>query len=102
MPAEPYVEQGVLRWPSGEEVALFGVNYSAPFAYRVHLWDRKISDKQGSLLENEHLRLFDFLMAELKKRDQNHYYCYWLVGQWIPRTQRRLKADSPSITQNKR
>ena len=32
-------EQGVMRWTgSGEEVALFGVNYSTPFAhaYRAH------------------------------------------------------------------
>ena len=97
---DAFVEDGVLRWPSGEEIALFGVNYNAPFAftyrainrvgsdpeaailmdvnhlkrlgvdaYRVHLWDREISDQQGNLLENEHLRLFDFLMAELKKND---------------------------------
>jgi hypothetical protein len=37
-------------------------------AFRVHVWDNEISDIQGNLLENEHLRLFDFLLAELKKR----------------------------------
>ena len=37
-------------------------------AFRVHMWDTEISDSLGNLLENEHLRLFDFLLAELKKR----------------------------------
>lgn len=37
-------------------------------AFRVHVWDTEISDTAGNLLENEHLRLFDFLLAELKKR----------------------------------
>src|SRR5580693_6305771 len=37
-------------------------------AFRVHVWDTEISDSVGNLLENEHLRLFDFLLAELQKR----------------------------------
>ncbi|MBC6111285.1 membrane or secreted protein [Pedobacter fastidiosus] len=37
-------------------------------AFRVHVWDQEISDAQGNLINNEHLRLFDFLIAELKKR----------------------------------
>jgi len=37
-------------------------------AFRVHVWDTEISDSLGNLLNNEHLRLFDFLLAELKKR----------------------------------
>ena len=92
--------RGVLRWKQGkQEVALFGVNYTAPFAYsyraiqklgvsheqairqdvyhlsrlgvdafRVHVWDVEITDTTGNLLENEHLRLFDFLVSELKQR----------------------------------
>src|SRR5690606_3477677 len=95
-----HLDDGILRWQSGEEVALFGVNYNAPFAFtyraidrsgvdhegaipmavehvmrlgveadRVPMWEREISDKEGNLLENEHLRLFDFLIAELKKDD---------------------------------
>ncbi|MFT4024526.1 MAG: cellulase family glycosylhydrolase, partial [Flavihumibacter sp.] len=36
-------------------------------AFRVHVWDTEISDTTGNLLNNEHLRLFDFLLAELKK-----------------------------------
>ncbi|WEK21038.1 MAG: cellulase family glycosylhydrolase [Candidatus Pedobacter colombiensis] len=38
-------------------------------AFRVHVWDTEISDVKGNLLNNEHLRLFDFLIAELKKRN---------------------------------
>ena len=37
-------------------------------AFRVHVWDVEISDTLGNLIENEHLSLFDFLLAELKKR----------------------------------
>ncbi|MDQ2771275.1 MAG: cellulase family glycosylhydrolase [Bacteroidota bacterium] len=91
---------GVLRWQkSKQEVALFGVNYTTPFAYayraqqrlnvdheqairqdvyhlarlgvdafRVHVWDVEITDTAGNLLENEHLRLLDFLVNELKRR----------------------------------
>ena len=38
-------------------------------AFRVHVWDTEISDTLGNLINNEHLRLFDFLLAELKKRN---------------------------------
>ena len=38
-------------------------------AFRVHVWDTEITDSLGNLLENEHLRLLDFLLAELKRRD---------------------------------
>lgn len=38
-------------------------------AFRVHVWDTEISDTAGNLLDNDHLRLFDFLLAELKKRN---------------------------------
>jgi hypothetical protein len=90
-------ERGVMRWTeSGEEVALFGVNYSTPFAhayrahgylgvdrkraidadvlhmqrlgldaYRIHVWDREVSDREGNLVENDHLDLLDYLMARL-------------------------------------
>lgn len=37
--------------------------------YRVHVWDTEISDTLGNLLENEHLDAFDYLLAELKKRN---------------------------------
>ena len=85
----------LLRWKdTGEEVALFGVNYYPPFHWnyadlktigadheqtirgdlahfkrlrldllRLHVFDREISDRQGNLLDNEHLRLLDYLIA---------------------------------------
>ncbi|GGI49434.1 hypothetical protein GCM10011425_06460 [Mucilaginibacter galii] len=37
-------------------------------AFRVHVWDTEISDATGNLKNNEHLRLFDYLVAQLKKR----------------------------------
>lgn len=102
--SESYVKDGLWYQTdangNAEEVALFGANYSLPFAfgyrsvkamglshedmirldvahlarlgvtaYRIHLWDRLISDRDGNLLENEHLKLFDFLLAELKRYD---------------------------------
>lgn len=91
---------GVWRWSgTNAEVALFGVNYTTPFAhafrahrrlgvdwrraieadvyhfarlgfdaYRVHVWDREISDLEGNLLVNEHVQAFDYLLAQLKQR----------------------------------
>lgn len=35
---------------------------------RLHVFDRQISDKQGNLIENEHLDLFDYLVSVCKKR----------------------------------
>ncbi len=89
---------GVMRWKgSNTEVALFGVNYTTPFAYsyrahkklglslkkaidldvaqmirlgfdafRVHVWDREISDKAGNMITNEHLDLLDYLIWKLE------------------------------------
>ncbi|ANE52081.1 cellulase family glycosylhydrolase [Flavisolibacter tropicus] len=37
-------------------------------AFRVHVWDTEISDSLGNLKENEHLRLFDYLVAKLKEK----------------------------------
>lgn len=90
-------DRGVLRWTAtGREVALFGVNYTTPFAYayrahgylgvdrkqaidvdvlhlarlgldayRIHVWDREVSDREGNLVANEHLDLLDYLLARL-------------------------------------
>jgi hypothetical protein len=92
--------EGVLRWTTtNREVALFGVNYAAPFAYdfraiaamgvdrkhaidqdvahlarlgveafRIHVWDKEVSDGDGNLLQNDHLDLFDYLLAQLSAR----------------------------------
>lgn len=38
-------------------------------AFRVHVWDTEITDSLGNLLENEHLRLFDYLLYKLKQRN---------------------------------
>ena len=36
--------------------------------YRIHVWDTEISDSVGNLLENEHLRLFDYTVHKMKER----------------------------------
>ena len=38
-------------------------------AFRVHIWDTEISDTSGNLLDNEHLKLFDYLIFKLKQRN---------------------------------
>lgn len=38
-------------------------------AFRVHVWDTEITDSLGNLKENEHLRLFDYLLHKLKQRN---------------------------------
>ncbi|HVK96927.1 MAG TPA: hypothetical protein VM368_03875, partial [Flavisolibacter sp.] len=38
-------------------------------AFRVHVWDVEISDSLGNLLQNEHLRLFDYLLYKLKQHN---------------------------------
>lgn len=38
-------------------------------AFRVHIWDTEISDTSGNLLENEHLKLFDYLILKLKEHN---------------------------------
>ena len=84
-PTPVTVENGRLLWDNGDQVYLFGANYSAPFAYgyraiarrgidhkvaididvdhmarlklnayRIHVWDKAISDKEGNLIDNEY------------------------------------------------
>ncbi|WP_111979372.1 cellulase family glycosylhydrolase [Algibacillus agarilyticus] len=38
-------------------------------AYRVHIWDREISDSEGNLIDNHHLELFDYLMLKLEQHN---------------------------------
>lgn len=45
-------------------LARLGIN-----AFRVHVWDTEISDSLGNLKNNEHLRLFDYLIAKLEERN---------------------------------
>jgi hypothetical protein len=45
-------------------MSLLGLN-----AFRVHVWDVEITDSLGNLLDNEHLRLFDYLLYKLKQKN---------------------------------
>ncbi|HEX9632271.1 MAG TPA: hypothetical protein VGA02_07375, partial [Gemmatimonadales bacterium] len=36
-------------------------------AYRIHVWDREVSDRQGNLVTNDHLDLLDYLLSRLAK-----------------------------------
>lgn len=38
-------------------------------AFRVHVWDVEISDSLGNVINNEHLRLFDYLLKKLKENN---------------------------------
>ncbi|MBI2416958.1 MAG: cellulase family glycosylhydrolase [Ignavibacteriales bacterium] len=38
-------------------------------AFRIHVWDREVSDRQGNLLDNEHMQLLDYLLARLIEND---------------------------------
>lgn len=52
-------------------------------AYRIHVWDVEISDKNGNLIENEHLDLLDYLISKLKERNIKILYtpmAYWGNG----------------------
>ena len=38
-------------------------------AYRIHVWDREVSDKDGNLLNNGHIELLDYLISKLIEND---------------------------------
>lgn len=38
-------------------------------AFRMHLWDAELADSVGNLIDNEHLALLDYLIAQLEKRN---------------------------------
>lgn len=51
--------------------------------FRVHVWDTEISDSVGNLLENDHLRLFDYALSKMKARGMNFIItpiAYWGNG----------------------
>jgi len=51
--------------------------------YRVHMWDTEISDTLGNLIDNDHLRLFDFMVNEMKRRGMRFIItpiAYWGNG----------------------
>lgn len=37
-------------------------------AFRIHVWDKEVSDREGNLLANVHLDLLDYLLAQLSAR----------------------------------
>jgi hypothetical protein len=37
-------------------------------AYRIHVWDIEISDSIGNLLENDHLKIFDYMIYRFQQR----------------------------------
>ena len=52
-------------------------------SYRVHVWDTEISDTLGNLLQNEHLKLFDYMLKQMKDRGINFVItpiAYWGNG----------------------
>jgi hypothetical protein len=51
--------------------------------YRVHVWDTEISDTLGNLINNDHLRLFDFAVNEMRNRGMSFIItpiAYWGNG----------------------
>ncbi len=51
--------------------------------FRVHVWDTEITDSSGNLFENDHLRLFDYLVMKLKERNIKIFLtplAYWGNG----------------------
>jgi hypothetical protein len=51
--------------------------------YRVHVWDCEISDSVGNILNNEHLKLFDYMLKEMKDRGMKFMLtpiAYWPNG----------------------
>ena len=69
-------------------------------AFRVHVWDTEITDSLGNLLENEHLRLYDYLLFKLKERNIKTILtplAYW--GNGYP--ERDVKTGSFSSNNNK-
>ena len=52
-------------------------------AFRVHVWDTEISDTNGNLIENDHLRLYDYLLMKLKQHSIKILFtplAYWGNG----------------------
>jgi beta-glucosidase/6-phospho-beta-glucosidase/beta-galactosidase len=50
-------------------------------AFRVHVWDTEITDSAGNLIENDHLRLFDYLVSKLRERILKSFLPHWLFGE---------------------
>ncbi len=51
--------------------------------YRVHVWDCEISDSVGNIINNEHLKLFDYMLKKMKDRGMKFMLtpiAYWPNG----------------------
>ena len=77
-----------------DDLQLLGADF-----IRMHMFEREISDPAGNLVENENLRVFDYLLDQCEKRgiylmlsamtywntvmnqiEQNRLYAYWNIG----------------------
>lgn len=123
-PALPFrpmrVVDGVLRYPDGREVALWGSNtyHMSWYQYRnmkrlgvdfhraidtdldhmkrmgvqvvrIHVFDREITQRDGSIVDNHHLELLDYVSAGCAKRG---LYLYLTPIAWWPSPQQRADA----------
>jgi len=64
-------------------------------AYRIHVWDCEISDSIGNLLENEHLKLLDYLIYRFQQRGVYIFLtpiAYW--GNGYPEPEEKLPGFS--------
>lgn len=64
-------------------------------AYRIHVWDCEISDSVGNLLENEHLKLLDYLIYRFQQRGVYIFLtpiAYW--GNGYPEPEEKLPGFS--------
>lgn len=59
-------------------------------ALRLHVFDREISDRDGNLLDNEHLQLLDYLMA--RARERGIYTVLTPIAWWA------VPGDSPGFS----
>lgn len=68
-------------------------------AYRIHVWDCEISDSIGNLLENEHLKLLDYLIYRFQQRGVYIFLtpiAYW--GNGYPEPNEKLPGFSGKYT----
>jgi len=49
-------------------------------AYRIHVWDREVSDRDGNIINNEHIELLDYLISKLIENDI--YIILTPIGWW--------------------
>ncbi|MCX6237614.1 MAG: cellulase family glycosylhydrolase [Bacteroidia bacterium] len=64
-------------------------------AYRIHVWDCEISDSIGNLLQNEHLKLLDYLIYRFQQRGVYIFLtpiAYW--GNGYPEPEEKLPGFS--------